>query len=114
VARDAHAPLLLRHRARWLGADDRAKLARFDPAAHADGLATPLLVIHGELDYRVPAAQALELYGILKAKGVEARLVYYEDENHWILKPKNSLHWYGEFLAWLDRHLTHRQKNEPE
>jgi dipeptidyl aminopeptidase/acylaminoacyl peptidase len=90
----------------WLGADDRAKLARFDPAAHADGLATPMLVIHGGLDYRVPATQALELYGILKAKGVEARLVYYEDENHWILKPQNSLHWYGEFLGWLARYLA--------
>ena len=51
------------------------------------------------------AEHGLELYGILKAKGVEARLVYYPDENHWILKPQNSLHWFGEFLGWLKRHL---------
>ena len=50
--------------------------------------------------------QGLELYGILKAKGVEARLVYYPDEGHWILKPQNSLHWYGEVLGWLERYLS--------
>ncbi len=49
--------------------------------------------------------QGLAWYGMLKARGVEARLVHYPDENHWILKPQNSLHWYGEVLGWLDRHL---------
>ena len=42
----------------------------------------------------------------LKAKGVDARLVYYPDEHHWILKPRNSIHWYGEVLGWLDRYLN--------
>jgi dipeptidyl aminopeptidase/acylaminoacyl peptidase len=65
---------------------------------------TPTLVIHGELDYRVPATQALQYYNTLKAKGVEARLVYFPDENHWILKPQNSRLWYREFRAWLGRH----------
>jgi dipeptidyl aminopeptidase/acylaminoacyl peptidase len=86
-------------------ADGLERLTRFDPARHADGFSTPLLVIHGANDFRVPATQALELYGLLRAKGVEARLVHYPDENHWILKPRNSLHWYGEFLGWLARHL---------
>jgi len=45
------------------------------------------------------------LYGILRGKGVPARLVYYPDEGHWILKPQNSLHWHGEFLGWLQRWL---------
>jgi len=49
--------------------------------------------------------QGLELYGILQDRGVPSRLVYYPDEAHWILKPQNSLHWYGEFLGWLERHL---------
>ena len=52
--------------------------------------------------------QGLELYGVLKAKGIEARLVYYPDENHWILKPRNSIHWYGEVLGWLERYLSPR------
>jgi dipeptidyl aminopeptidase/acylaminoacyl peptidase len=87
----------------WRGG--RAAIDRHNPAAHANGFKTPLLILHGEKDYRVPVSHALEAYGILKAKGVEARLVYYPDENHWILKPQNSLHWYGEFLGWLERYF---------
>jgi len=85
--------------------DDRERVELWSPSAHAGGYSTPTLVIHGEKDYRVPVTQGLELYGVLKAKGVDARLVYYPDENHWILKPRNSIHWYGEVLAWLDRYL---------
>jgi len=86
--------------------DDRQRVERWSPSAHAAGYSTPTLVIHGEQDYRVPVTQGLELYGVLKAKGVEARLVYYPDENHWILKPRNSIHWYGEVLGWLERYLS--------
>ncbi|MGH8936729.1 MAG: prolyl oligopeptidase family serine peptidase [Acidimicrobiia bacterium] len=85
--------------------EDLEAIVRWSPVAHAKGWTTPVLVIHGERDYRVPATQGLQLYNILKAKGVEARLVYYPDENHWILKPRNSLHWYGEVLGWLGRFL---------
>jgi dipeptidyl aminopeptidase/acylaminoacyl peptidase len=90
----------------WGGPEARAAIARFDPSAFTHGYRTPMLVVHGELDYRVPATQGLALYGVLKARGVDARLVYYPDENHWILKPQNSLHWYGEFLGWLRRHFA--------
>jgi dipeptidyl aminopeptidase/acylaminoacyl peptidase len=85
--------------------DDMEPIRRWSPTEHLAAALTPTLVIHGEQDYRVVVTQGLELYGILKAKGVEARLVYYPDEGHWILKPQNSLHWYGEFLGWLERHL---------
>ena len=60
---------------------------------------------YSERDFRVPATQGLEFYGTLTAKGVPARLVYYPDENHWILKGQNSKHWYGEVLAWLAKYL---------
>ena len=60
--------------------------------------------MHGELDYRVPATQALQYYHTLKAKGVPSRLLYFPDENHWILKPQNSRLWYREFFAFLDRY----------
>ncbi len=83
---------------------DLDRVNRWSPAAHAAGHTTPTLVIHGERDYRVPVGQGLELYGVLRAKGVEARLVYYPDENHWILTPANSIHWYGEVRDWLARH----------
>lgn len=95
-------------RARSYGAeiwDDRAAVERWSPSAHAAGYRTPTLVIHGERDARVPVTQGLELYGVLVAKGVPARLVYFGDENHWILARDNSLRWYGEFLDWLQRWL---------
>jgi dipeptidyl aminopeptidase/acylaminoacyl peptidase len=78
---------------------------RWNPARYANGFATPMLVIHGEKDYRVPVSQGLECYGVLKAKGVPARLVYFPDENHWVLKPANSILWYREVQGWLKRWL---------
>ena len=79
----------------------RARRARTRSPATMD---TPTLVIHGALDYRVPDAQGLAYYNTLKARGVDARLVWFPDENHWILKPRNSRLWYAEFFAWLKRH----------
>jgi dipeptidyl aminopeptidase/acylaminoacyl peptidase len=84
----------------WESMDD---VQRWSPMAHTHTMKTPTLIIHGELDYRVVVTQGLVLYGVLKAKGVPARLVYYADEGHWIEQRSNSLHWYGEFAAWLER-----------
>jgi dipeptidyl aminopeptidase/acylaminoacyl peptidase len=84
----------------WEGRDD---VLRWSPSQYAENYITPTLVMHGEKDYRVPYNQGLELYGTLKAKGVPARIVIYPDENHWILSARTSIHWYGEFDAWLDR-----------
>jgi dipeptidyl aminopeptidase/acylaminoacyl peptidase len=82
-----------------------ANIERWTPNRYAANFKTPMLVTHGERDFRVPVGQGLELYGALKTKGVPARLVYYPDENHWILKGQNSKHWYGEVLAWLAKWL---------
>lgn len=82
-----------------------ASVERWSPNRHAANLRTPMLVLHGEKDFRVPVTQGLELYGVLTAKGVPARLVAYPDENHWILKGTNAKHWYGEVLGWLERWL---------
>ena len=93
--------------AKELGAwywDDPAKIAAQSPHSFAQHMATPTLVIHGAQDYRVPDAQGLAYYNTLKARGVEARLLWYPDENHWVQKPQNSRLWYGEFFAWLKRH----------
>ena len=93
--------------AKELGAfhwDDEPRVMRQSPHHFVRNAKTPTLVMHGELDYRVPATQALQYYDSLKAKDVPARLVYFPDENHWILKPQNSRLWYGEFFAWLARH----------
>jgi dipeptidyl aminopeptidase/acylaminoacyl peptidase len=86
----------------WDGLD---RIDRWNPARFATGMKTPMLVIHGERDYRVPVSHGLECYGVLKAKGVPSRLVYFPDENHWVLKPRNSQLWYREVLGWLERWL---------
>jgi dipeptidyl aminopeptidase/acylaminoacyl peptidase len=97
--------------AKELGAwywDDPAMVLSQSPHAFAQGMQTPTLVIHGALDYRVPDAQGLAYYNTLKARGVGARLVWFPDENHWILKPRNSKLWYGEFFDWLKTHASVR------
>jgi dipeptidyl aminopeptidase/acylaminoacyl peptidase len=93
--------------AKELGAwywDDLDKINAQSPHAFAANMTTPTLVIHGALDYRVPDAQGLAYYNTLKARNVDARLLWYPDENHWILKPRNSKQWYGEFFGWLKSH----------
>jgi len=84
--------------------DDMAKVHAQSPHAFARHMSTPTLVVHGALDYRVPDAQGLAYYNTLKARGVDARLLWFPDENHWVLKPRNSRQWYEEFMAWLRRH----------
>lgn len=88
-------------------------LQRHNPMAYARHFKTPTLVIHGELDYRVPYGQGLELYGVLQAIGVPSRLVVFPDENHWILSPRNSIHWYWELHHWLARHLGLPHPEQP-
>ncbi len=83
--------------------EDPKKHGAQSPHTYAKNMKTPTLVIHGELDYRVPYYEGLEYYNTLRAKGIPARLVVYPDENHWILKPQNSRLWYREFFAWLKR-----------
>ncbi|MGM9484013.1 S9 family peptidase [Roseateles sp. NT4] len=84
--------------------DDPARVASQSPHAFAQHFKTPTLVIHGAMDYRVPDAQGLAYYNTLKSLGVPSRLVWFPDENHWVLKPRNSRLWYGEFFAWLEQH----------
>lgn len=86
--------------------EDMDAVLRWSPMAHTHDIVTPTLVIHGELDYRVVITQGLSLYGLLKAKGVPARLVYYGNEGHWIEDRDNAIHWWAEFLGWLERWLS--------
>lgn len=93
--------------AKELGAwywEDPARVASQSPHAFSGNFSTPTLVIHGALDYRVPDQQGLAYYNTLKQRDVDSRLLWFPDENHWILKPRNSKLWYEEFFAWLRRH----------
>ncbi len=64
---------------------------------------TPLMVIHGAMDYRVPVEQGMAAYNAAQMMGVPSRLLIFPDENHWILKPQNALLWHREYFRWLDQ-----------
>ena len=88
-------------------------LQRNNPMFYAKNFKTPTLITHGELDYRVPYGNALELYGVLQAMNVRSRLVVFPNENHWVLSPQNSIYWYYEFESWLARHLAMPAPKKP-
>jgi len=77
--------------------------ARLSPHTYAKDFKTPTLVTHGELDFRVPIGEGLQLFTALQRQGVPSRMVYFPDEGHWINKPANAALWYNEFLKWMDR-----------
>src|SRR5262249_62377120 len=79
---------------------------RNSPHMNAFNFNTPTLIIHGQQDQRVPVAHGIELFNMLQNRGVPSRLVYYPDENHWILKPQNSLFWYETKRKWLEQYVT--------
>jgi dipeptidyl aminopeptidase/acylaminoacyl peptidase len=78
---------------------------KHNPMRFVEQWKTPMLVVHGELDYRVPITQGLATFTALQRRGIPSRLLYYPDENHWVLKPKNSLQWHAEVERWLDQWL---------
>ena len=78
---------------------------RWSPHNFVRKMKTPMLVVHGERDYRVPVSEAYMLFTALQRNGVPSKLLYFPDENHWILKPQNSALWHETTLAWLDRWL---------
>jgi len=75
----------------------------FNPIDHVENWSVPTLIIHGALDYRVVDTQGLSAFTALRRLGVPARLLYYPDENHWVLKPQNSIQWHDEVMGWLRR-----------
>lgn len=85
--------------------DNVEGLQKQNPMYYAKNFKTPMLILHGELDYRVPYGNGLELYGVLQAMGVPSRLVVYPNENHWILTPQNAIYWHWEMQSWLSRHI---------
>lgn len=82
--------------------DNPEMYERWSPSSFAKEFRTPTLVIHGELDYRVPYGQSLQLFTALQMQRVPSKLLLFPDEGHWILKPLNSILWYKTFLDWID------------
>jgi dipeptidyl aminopeptidase/acylaminoacyl peptidase len=79
--------------------------AQWSPSFFAKEFKTPTLVLHGELDYRVPVGQGMQLFTALQLQKVPSKIVLFPDEGHWISKPQNSVLWYGQFLEWVGEWL---------
>jgi pimeloyl-ACP methyl ester carboxylesterase len=102
-----------------IGSDFGAEKARFyqywekpaefqanSPHMAAANFKTPTLVIHGQLDQRVPVNHGMELFNTLQNKGIPSKFVYFPDENHWVLKPQNSLFWYEQVKDWVTHYAA--------
>jgi len=75
------------------------------PHRFVDKWDTPILCIHGEKDYRINATQGMSAFNAARMKGIEAELLIFPDENHWVLKPQNGILWQRTYFEWLDRWL---------
>jgi acylaminoacyl-peptidase len=77
--------------------------SKFNPADHVADWSVPTLVVHGGQDFRVPLEEGIATFTALQRKGVPSKLLYYPNENHWVLKAQNSVQWHDEVLKWLDQ-----------
>ncbi len=76
-----------------------------NPVNYVDRWQTPMLVVHGQLDYRVPVTQGIATFTALQRRGIPSKFLYFPDENHWVLKPENSVQWHNEVNQWLHDYL---------
>lgn len=76
---------------------------KFNPVDHVAQWTKPQLIVQGQLDYRIPVEQGLGAFAALQRKGVPSKLLYFPNENHWVLKAQNSVQWHKEVLDWLDQ-----------
>lgn len=83
--------------------ENREAYEEWDPARFVNEWATPELIIHSELDYRLPVTEGLAAFNVLQAKKVPSKLLVFPDENHWVLKPENSLVWHREVISWINK-----------
>jgi dipeptidyl aminopeptidase/acylaminoacyl peptidase len=82
-----------------------ASYQKFSPIDFVQNWDTPLLVIHNELDFRVPLGQGMEAFTAARGQNIPAKFLYFPDEGHWIIKPQNSILWQRVFFDWLDKYL---------
>src|SRR5699024_12377774 len=105
---------------RWRRALTPQMEATYSPHLYADKISTPMLVIHGDKDYRVPIGEGLRLWWDLLSRGADPegrtghRFLYFPDENHWVLAPGNARLWYETVLAFPDRHVLDKDWVRPE
>jgi dipeptidyl aminopeptidase/acylaminoacyl peptidase len=82
-----------------------ANYEKHNPVNHVDNWRVPMLVVHGQRDYRVLVEQGIAAFTALQRRGIDSQFLYFPDENHWILKPHNSVLWHGAVNDWLRKHF---------
>jgi len=80
----------------------------FSPHLYVDQWDTPILIISGEKDFRIPYTESLQAFNAAQLRGIPSKLLIFPDENHWVLKPQNSVLWQREFFGWLDQWLKQK------
>jgi dipeptidyl aminopeptidase/acylaminoacyl peptidase len=78
---------------------------KFNPINHVGNWTVPILIVHGQQDFRIPVEQGIAAFTAAQRKGVESKFLYFPDENHWVLKPQNSVLWHDTVNAWLKQHI---------
>ncbi|OFS91578.1 peptidase S9 [Stenotrophomonas sp. HMSC10F06] len=82
-----------------------ANYEKFNPVNHVPDWKKPILIVHGQLDYRIPVEQGLAAFTAAQRQGIESKFLYFPDENHWVLKPQNSVQWHDTVNGWLKQHI---------
>lgn len=90
---DLGGPYFTKHQDSW---------EKWNPAHFTANWSTPMLVIHNELDYRLPISEGLAMFNVLQEKGIKSKFLTFPDENHWVLKEENSLQWHLEVINWIN------------
>jgi acylaminoacyl-peptidase len=90
-------------------AQNMAGYERFNPINHIADWKTPILVVEGGKDFRVPLEEAIGTFTTLQGQGIESKFLYFPDENHWVLKPQNSVLWHATVFDWLDAHTGNKR-----
>ena len=85
--------------------NNAANYEKFNPVNHTKNWKVPMLVIHGQLDYRIPVEQGLAAFTALQLQNVPSQFLYFPDENHWVLKPQNSIQWHNTVNSWLRNYI---------
>ncbi len=98
----------------WKSADIQKDYDAFSPNRFVGKWKTPLLVIHGERDFRVPVTQGMEAFTAAQVQKVESRFLYYPDEGHWVLSPQNGVLWHRVFFNWVDRFCKPNETPQPD
>ena len=98
----------------WKSDKLKEKYDEFSPNRFVGKWETPILVIHGQKDFRVPVTQGMEAFTAAQVQNVPSRFLYFPGEGHWVVTPQNGVLWQRVFFDWLDRYCKEPPKESPK